>query len=96
MIIKIGNFNFVSENEEEFSLSRYGIDSKFDYFYMDGKEDTLYVNSRSNFDKQNKEYYKFEQELLKRYYILDYSSLIYNRIQKFISDKTFEIFKNNF
>lgn len=95
MIIKIGKFNFLSENKEEFRLSQYDLISKFDYFYMDGKEDTLYVNSRSDFDKENKEYYKFEQELLKRYYILEYSSLIHNRIQKFINDKTFQIFKSN-
>ena len=95
MIIKIGKFNFVSENKEEFRLFQDNSYSMFSYFYMDGKEDTLYVHSRSDFDKENKEYYKFEQELLKRYYILEYSSLIHNRIQKFISDKTFEIFKNN-
>ena len=57
MIIKIGKFNFLSENKEEFRLSQYDLISKFDYFYMDGKEDTLYVNSRSDFDKENKEYY---------------------------------------
>lgn len=95
MIIKIGKFNFVSEEEEEFSLSQNEIDSKFNYFYMDGKEDTLYVNSRSNFEDKDVEYYKFEQELLKKYYILEYSSLIHNIIQKFIKDKTFEIFMNN-
>lgn len=95
MIIKIGKFNFVSENKEEFRLFQDNSYSMFSYFYMDGKEDTLYVHSRSDFDKENKEYYKFEQELLKRYYILEYSSLLHNRIQKFISDKTFEIFKNN-
>ena len=59
MIIKIGKFNFLSENKEEFRLSQYDLISKFDYFYMDGKEDTLYVNSRSDFDKENKEYYKY-------------------------------------
>lgn len=95
MIIKIGKFNFVSENKEEFRLFQDNSYSMFKYFYMDGKEDTLYVHSRNDFDKENKEYYKFEQELLKRCYILEYSSLIHNRIQKFISDKTFEIFKNN-
>lgn len=95
MIIKIGKFNFVGENKEEFRLFQDNSYSIFRYFYMDGKEDTLYVHSRSDFDKENKEYYKFEQELLKKYYILEYSSLIHNRIQKFISDKTFEIFKNN-
>ena len=61
MIIKIGKFNFLSENKEEFRLSQYDLISKFDYFYMDGKEDTLYVNSRSDFDKENKEYYKYKE-----------------------------------
>lgn len=46
MIIKIGKFNFVSENKEEFRLFQDNSYSMFNYFYMDGKEDTLYVHSR--------------------------------------------------
>ena len=67
MIIKVGKFNFLSKNKKEFSLLDYDIKSKFNYFYMEGKEDTLYVNSRNNFENKYAEYYKFEQELLKNY-----------------------------
>lgn len=97
MKIKIGKFNFVSKEKKEFELSSYSVQSKFDYFYMDGKEDTLYVNSRMKFDSKYIEYYKFEQELLKKYYILEYSAVINNIINDFINKKTREIFiKNNY
>ncbi len=95
MIIKVGKFNFLSKNKKEFSLLDYDIKSKFNYFYMEGKEDTLYVNSRNNFENKYAEYYKFEQELLKKYYILDYSLLIHNRIQEFIDKKINNIFNTN-
>lgn len=47
MNIKIGKFNFINNRENRIFLSGYDIDKKlFNYFYLDGKADTLYVSSR--------------------------------------------------
>ena len=64
MNIKIGKFNFINNRENRIFLSGYDIDEKlFNYFYLDGKEDTLYVSSRDNFDKIDEPKYNNYTEL---------------------------------
>ena len=100
MKIKIGNFNFINNKEDNkvnFS-SFYSFSDLFNYFYLDGKEDTLFVNSRFNFDqaedpnKQNYNTYNFERNLLKKYYVIDYNNKISNEVNSFIKGKVLEIF----
>lgn len=71
MIIKIGKFNFVSENKEEFRLFQDNSYSMFSYFYMDGKEDTLYVHSRSWI------YVKFLDTFFENFFYIFISVLLY-------------------
>ncbi len=95
MNIKIWKFNFISEGTENLAIDGYDLDKRFDKFYIDGKEDTLFVSDRWKFDNAEKYNYKFEQELLKNYYILDYHLLIKNRINSFIREKTMKIYMDN-
>lgn len=99
MNIKIGNFNFINNNSDEFR--GFG-DLQYDdyYFYMDGKEDTLYVSSRNKFDRasepemQKYTDFDFQRELAKKYYIIDYNMLITNLINSYIRGKVLNIFNN--
>lgn len=68
----------------------------FNYFYLDGKEDTLYVKFRDFFDKiENNKYseYNLEKELSKKFLILDYNMEIKNVVNRFINDKTRQIYR---
>ena len=94
MEIKIGKFNFVS-NGLEFELEEFNLKSRFDFFYVDDKRDTLYVNDRTNFDRANQYNLKFEQELLRRFSIIDYRKLIRNKINTFIKEKTMKHYLDN-
>jgi len=94
MEIKIGKFNFVS-NGSEFDLEDFDLKSRFDFFYVDNKKDTLYVNDRTNFDRANQYNLKFEQELLGKFYIIDYRMLIRNKINTFIKEKTMKHYLDN-
>ena len=101
MKIKIGSFNFINNKENRINFNGYNLSSDlFNYFYLDGREDTLYVSSRDNFDKaENEEYngyseFNFERELLKSYYVIDYNMKIKNEINSFIRGKVTDIFKN--
>ena len=52
MKIKIGNFNFISKGPNNLYLgSNFLYNDKLDNFYMEGKEDTIYVRDRSTFNK---------------------------------------------
>ncbi len=95
MNIKIWNFNFVSDNTENLALDGYDFSTRFDRFFMDGKEDTLYVGDMWQFENAEKYSHRFEQDLLKKYYILDYHLLIRNKIDAFIKVKTMKIYMDN-
>lgn len=94
MEIKIGKFNFVSAGSE-FDLEEFDLKSRFDFFYVDNKKDTLYVNDRTNFDRANQCDLKFEQELLRKFLIIDYRMLIRNKINTFIKEKTIKHYLDN-
>lgn len=103
MRIKIGNFNYLNSKEDNkvnFS-SYYSVSDLFNYFYLDGKEDTLYVNSRINFDRAEEQknrgfsFYDFERELLKKYLVIDYNIKITNEVNSFIQSKALKLFCNN-
>lgn len=100
MNIKIGKFNFINNRENRIFLSGYDIDKKlFNYFYLDGKADTLYVSSRDNFDKINdfkyNNYSEFdlERKLSKNFLVLDYNMEIKNAVNRFINDKARQIYR---
>lgn len=91
MNIKIEKFNFINNRENRIFLSGYDIDEKlFNYFYLDGKKDTLYVSSRDNFDTTE---YNLEKELSKNFLILDYNMEIKNAVNRFINDKARQIYR---
>lgn len=86
MEVKIGKFNFVSDHDAKFYKGDTGLNI-FDYFYLDGKEDTLFVYSRFYFDnphRVNRDIPTFEEQLAEKYYIFDYSSAITNGINRFL------------
>ena len=100
MNIKIGKFNFINNRENRIFLSGQDIDEKlFNYFYLDGKEDTLYVSSRDNFDKIDEPKYNnyteldLEKKLSKKFLILDYNMEIKNAVNRFINDKARQIYR---
>lgn len=101
MKIKIGGFNFINNKEDRINFNSYNLSSDlFNYFYLDGREDTLYVSSRYRFnnaeDPRYEGYseYNFEKDLLKKYYVIDYNMKITNEINSFIRGKVDDIFKN--
>lgn len=94
MKIKIGNFNFISKDKDSLYLNSYEFNDKLDNFYMDGKEDTLYVRDRSNFDKAYENNLTFEKELLEKHYVIDYTMLIRNKIDQFIKHKAMTLYRN--
>lgn len=101
MKIKIGKFNFINKEENKIYLSSYSLNSNlFDYFYLDGREDTLYVNSRYMFDRaeelKNQKFtsYDFERDLLKKFMVIDYNMKITNEINSFIKEKVNNMFNN--
>lgn len=100
MNIKIGKFNFINNRENRIFLSGYDIDKKlFNYFYLNGKADTLYVSSRDNFDKINdfkyNNYSEFdlERKLSQNFLVLDYNMEIKNAVNRFINDKARQIYR---
>lgn len=95
MNIKIGKFNFVNSEKEILYLNDSSLSNKLQYFFMDGKEDTIFVNDRSVFDTPYQDIGKFEKDLLKNHYVIEYSSLIKNLINKFTKSKAIEIYMNN-
>jgi len=95
MKIKIWNFNFLSEDENELDFIEYKMKNRFDRFYMDGKEDTLFVKDKFKFEEVDRGDYKYEKELLEKYYIIDYHLLIRNKINSFIKQKAMELYTNN-
>ena len=101
MKIKIGSFNFINNKEDRINFNSYNLSSDlFNYFYLDGREDTLYVSSRYRFDNaEDPRYegyseYNFEKDLLKKYYVIDYNKKITNEINSFIRGEVDDIFKN--
>ncbi len=99
MRIKIGNFNFINDSPNVITGNIK--DNELDYFYLDGKEDTLFIRSSYKFDNAKKEEYmnieefNFERDLLKKYKVVNYHREIKNQIDRFIKEKSIEKFKNN-
>ena len=98
MNIKIGKFNFINNKDSKIYFNGYDLDfNLFNYFYLDGKEDTLYVSSRDNFDKiEDSRYseYNLEKELSKKFYVLDYNMEVENAVNSFIKDKARQIYRS--
>jgi len=97
MKIKIGNFNFISNKENKYSgLSGYdSLNEYMKYFYLDGKEDTLYVTSIFNFEaKHHPEFYQYERDLADKYKVMDVYRKAREQIQEYIKNKVQDIFDN--
>lgn len=95
MKIKIGSFNFISNKENKYS--RYDrLEDYTKYFYLDGKEDTLYVTDISNFKEERvfHEYYKYERELAEKYRVIHIYEKVRNQIREYIQNKVQYIFDN--
>ncbi len=90
MKIKIGNFNFISNKDNKLN-SYTDIRDYLNYFYLDGQEDKLFVNSNYYFDSDK---YLYEKELLTRYQIINYLDAIKNDIDKYVKNIAWNKFKN--
>lgn len=96
MKIKIGNFNFVNDSPDE--ITRNIEANQLDYFFLDGKENTLFTEDSYYFDNareekvKNIEEFNFERELLKKYKVINYPKEIKNQINSFIEEKSIEKF----
>lgn len=96
MKIKIGNFNFVNNKENKLNYyTNYDRDF-FEYYYLDGKEDTLFVNYSSNFEKgiYDRELPEFESELMNKYKIVKIYEETKKQINNYITNKVELFFKN--
>ena len=91
MKIKIGNFNFISDKENKLSDIS-DVHNFMEYFYLDGQEDTIYVDSKYRF---NDDRYLYEKELAKNHYIIEYQKVIKNNVDRFIKNIAFEKYMNN-
>lgn len=95
MKIKIGNFNFISESENEYS-KYHEIEKDMEYFYLDGKEDTLFVTYIIKFEreKNGQEVPEFEKELMNKFNIVDIYNEAKKQIREFINNKVNTIYDN--
>ena len=101
MKIKVGNFNFI--NNKENRLGPYNdIQEGMKYFYIDGKEDTLFVKDLTRIDKaklpqyENYSEYDYERKIIEKYpNILDYNEEIKKQIKKYINEKIIDKFIRN-
>lgn len=96
MKIKIGNFNFINNNENKLSSYTNFDRDFFEYYYLDGKEDTLFVNTSYKFEKgiYDREIPKFESELIEKYKIVKIYEETKKQINNYITNKVEIIFKN--
>lgn len=90
MKIKIGNFNFISNHDNKLN-SYTDMREYLNYFYLDGQEDKLYVNSNYYFDSDK---YPYEKELLSKYQIVNYLDAIKNDVDKFVKNIAWNKFKD--
>ncbi len=95
MKIKIGNFNFIFNMENklrDFIELQY----KDYYFWLDGKEDSLYVTNISNFEKNiyRQDIPEYEKELKSKYKIISIYREITKQVNLYIDNKVEEFFKN--
>lgn len=93
MKIKIGNFNFI--NDKENRLNRY-TDLETKYFYLDGKEDTLFAKDNYFFERTiyDLPIPEYEKSLLEKYEVVSIYKNMGDQINTFIENKVNEIFKN--
>ncbi len=94
MKIKIGNFNFINDMENKlrsFSDFQY----KDNYFWLDGKEDTLFVTNITKFENENEESYipEFEKNLKSKYKIIHIYGELRKQVNEYINNKTEQFFK---
>ena len=94
MKIKIGNFNFLYNMENklsDFSDFRY----KDFYFWLDGKEDVLYVTNDNNFEihKSGYDIPKYEKELKSKYKIVPIFKELTKQVNLYIEKKVEELFR---
>lgn len=97
MKIKIGNFNFINDKENKLNTySNYDRELNLEYYYLDGKEDTLFVNNSYNFEKgiYNREIPEFESELMNKYKIVKVYEETKKQIKDYITNKVEMFFKN--
>ena len=91
MLIKVGKFNFLNDKKYIIDLDEYNLSGKlFGYFYIDNKDDVLYVDSKEDFDRKLKNNEKFENELSEKFSVVDYYRLAKENIEHFIEKKAME------
>lgn len=95
MNIKIGKFNFINSEDSSLYLDDHSFSKKLEYFFLDGKEDTIFVEDRSMFDYKGEDIGQYEKELLKNHYVLDYSGIVKNLISRFARSKAMDMFISN-
>ena len=94
MKIKIGNFNFLYNMENklsDFSDFRY----KDFYFWLDGKEDVLYVTNDNNFEihKSGYDIPKYEKELKSKYKIVPIFKELTKQVNLYIEKKVEDLIR---
>ena len=95
MKIKIGNFNYINDMENEFR--HFGeLDQKFNYFWLDGKEDTLFVTNMTNFEMEQtgRDMPEYEKNLKSQYKIIYIYGQLKNQVNQYINNKVEQFFNN--
>lgn len=88
MKIKIGNFNFINDKENKLG-DRRELQDGFCYFWIDGKENKLFVLDASKFELERPESSIpiFERQLMERFEIIPFYKMIKNEIDDYIKKK---------
>lgn len=100
MKIKIGKINFINDHDDILN-SYLNLKDYMNYFYLDNKEDVLFVNFSGYFNDAKEEnnikngYYEFERNLMRNYKIVNYYELAKEQINEFIDRKAKEKYIEN-
>lgn len=94
MKIKIGNFNFINNMENKlrsFSDLQY----ENNYFWLDGKEDTIFVTNITEFEreKNGQTIPEYEKDLMSKYKIVHIYGEARKQINEYINNKVEQFFK---
>lgn len=95
MKIKIGNFNFISESKNKYG-SYDNLNENTKYFYLDGKEDTLFVTSITEFEREKygQSMQEYEKDLKSKYKVVHIYGELRNQVNQYINNKVEQFFKN--
>lgn len=96
MKIKIGNFNFINKGENKINAARSNRDElDLSYYYLDGKEDTLFINTNYYFCMENGYAEgEYEKNLKNKYKIIYVYEELKNQVNQYINDKIEQFFEH--